>query len=485
MSNRPGIPLFLVSLCSLALSGCISFKDILPQTKAVDAAHLDTGAAIKQASHMEWPNDSWWTAYQDPQLNDWVARCLHSNPDLKKAQARISLSNAFAEQMHAATLPSLAGKASTGRERFTELSFIPPPWAGRFNWNNQATLNLSYDLDLWQQKKSLWLAALDESKVSTAEMQQVKIELTTALIRSYVRLAAEYQLRDIAETALQDLSHEISITRRALKAGLGTQLELSTLETRLPAAQNRIEQRTLQITLLQHQIAALAGEGPGAGEQIQRPKISLTFQIGLPETLPANLVGRRPDIMAARWRVEASDLYIQSAKADFYPNINLLSFAGFQALAFSQLFSSAGFVGGFGPALSLPIFDGGKRRANLTAQTAAYDMAVEAYNATVLQALEGISGQLATLISNARETQNTQQALQQAEQAYQLANRHYRAGLSNYQESLHTHALLLQQQELLLLQEATRQDTYAHLMLALGGGVMTVPTPTTTDKRAP
>lgn len=461
-----------VWLLALLLNGCISSKGIIPASQPLAQDKLALGKAIEDASAIAWPTEHWWQAYQDTQLDRLVEKSLRDHPDLKKATARIALTIAMAEQAHATTLPNVGGKVSSSRERFTELSFIPKPWAGRFNWNNQATVDMSYNLDLWKQQKSAWLAALDETHVSEAEMQQVKIELTAAMVKSYIRLAAEYQWRDLAEEELDDVRHEIAIAKKALAAGLNTQLNLSRLEAQLPAAQNKLVQIELHLTLLKNQIAALSGEGPGAGDSLQRPTLRLSASIGLPDHLPANLVGRRPDIVAARWRVEASQKHIQSAKAAFYPNINLLGYIGFQALAFSGLFSSAGLVGNLGPAMSLPIFDGGKRRANLSAETALYDMAVEDYNATILKALEGISNQLSVLSTVATETDNTQQALAKNEQAHRLAVKNYRAGLSNLVESLQTNALVLQQKGILVEQEAVRLEAYAALMLALGGGVI-------------
>ncbi|WP_232410918.1 efflux transporter outer membrane subunit [Methylophilus sp. 5] len=470
--NHASMARWSVCLLALLLNGCISSKGIAPVSQPLAQDKLALGKAIDDAAVIAWPTEHWWQAYQDAQLDRLVEKSLHDQPDLKKATARIALSTAMAEQAHAATLPNVGGKVSSSRERFTELSFIPKPWAGRFNWNNQATVAMSYDLDLWKQQKSAWQAALDETKVTEAEMQQVKIELTAAMVKSYVRLAAEYQWRDLAQEELEDVRHEIGIAKKALAAGLNTQLNLSRLEATLPAAQNKLAQIDLHLTLLKNQMAALSGDGPGAGDAIVRPTLHLSATIGLPDHLPANLVGRRPDIVAARWRVEAAQKHIQSAKAAFYPNINLLGYVGFQALAFSGLFSSAGLVGNFGPAMSLPIFDGGKRRANLSAETAMYDMAVEDYNATILKALEGISNQLSVLNTVADETGNTQQALDKTEQAHRLAVKNYRAGLSNLVESLQTNALVLQQKSILVEQEAVRLEAYATLMLALGGGVI-------------
>jgi NodT family efflux transporter outer membrane factor (OMF) lipoprotein len=462
----------MVGLLTLSLNGCVSSKGIAPVSQPLMQEDLALGKTLTEAPDMAWPTEHWWQIYGDAQLNRLVEKSLHDHPDLKKATARIALATAMAEQAHASTLPNIGGKVSSSRERFTELSFIPKPWAGRFNWNNQATVDMSYNLDLWKQQKSAWLAALDETHVAEAEMQQVKLELTAAMVKTEIQLAAEYQWRDLAQEALEDLRHEITIAQKALAAGLNTQLALSQLEAKLPAAQNKLALIELRLTLLKNQMAALSGGGPGAGEKIARPSLALSASVGLPGRLPINLVGRRPDMVAAKWRVGAAAKQIQSAQAAFYPNINLLGYIGFQGLAFSGLLSSAGLVGSLGPAMSLPLFDGGRRRANLSAETALYDMAVEDYNASLLKALERISSQLSVMQTVEEEMAHSQQALQKSEQAHRLALRNFRAGLSNRVESLQTNALVLQQKSVLVELEAARLEAYATLMLALGGGVM-------------
>jgi len=192
----------------------------------------------------------------------------------------------------------------------------------------------------------------------------------------------------------------------------------------------------------------------------------------LPDKLPANLIGRRPDVLAYRWRVEAAQQNIEGAKAAFYPNINLVAFIGFQALGFGQLISNAAAIAGAGPAISLPIFDGGRRRGNLTAKTASYDIAVDSYNETLIKALQDVSDQLAVLQSNAKQRKETEKAQATALKAHALAESSYKAGLSNYLHVLVTHETILRQKEIIAHLQAARLDTYAGLMRALGGGTI-------------
>lgn len=456
--------------CILLLSGCISMSGIFPQATPTQASQLKTDQTIITAPAIDWPTEHWWQAYHDTQLDNLIAKSIKDSPTLHAAQARIALSKAYAESMHAETMPNIGADVSVVRERFTELQFIPPPWGGQFDWNNKATLSLAYDLDLWGRQESIWRASVDESRATAAEAQQVKLGLETAVVRTYVQLAMEFTLRDIAEEQLQELEELVAITSRSYKAGLSTKMALLEAETPLPLAHAKIESIEARIKLLRNQLAALSGQGPGAGESITRPTLVLNAPIGLPDKLPANLVGRRPDILAYRWRVEAAQQNIEGAKAAFYPNINLVAFIGFQALGFGQLISNAASIAGVGPAMNLPIFDGGRRRGNLSAKTANYDIAVENYNEVLVKALQDVSDQLVILQSNAKQRTEAEKAQAMALQAHTLANTSYKAGLSNYLHVLTTHETVLRQKEIIAHLQATKLDSYAGLMRSLGGG---------------
>lgn len=457
---------------TIFLSGCVSMSGIHPQAQLKEGNTLEAGKTIASAAPIAWPHEDWWKAYHDPQLDALIAAALKDSPTLHMAQARTALAKSYAESAHAETLPNVGGDASFTRERFTALQFIPPPWAGSSDWNNMATVSMAYDLDLWGRQEHLWKGSVSESRAAEAEAQQVKLELVTAIVRTYVQLSMEYALHDVAEARQAQIEKRVSIARRGLAAGLGTGLEVSEIEAFLPLEKAQIYAIDGRVALLKNQLAALSGQGPGAGDRIVRPAIALDAPVGLPDQLPANLIGRRPDVLAHRWHVEASMQNIESAKAAFYPNINLLAFVGFQALGFGQLISNAAAIGGVGPAISLPIFDGGRRRSNLSAKTAGYDIAVENYNGVVVHALQDVSDQLAILGTNAKQQAEVERSLALAQKTHDLAQESYRAGIDNYQHVLNTQTAVLKQRETLAQLQAVRLEGHAELMRALGGGAM-------------
>ncbi|GGC74353.1 efflux transporter outer membrane subunit [Undibacterium terreum] len=492
----PGLatPLFatLALLALLALSGCADMKGISPQSKMTDGNTLSAGSAIQGASlDAHWPKAAWWQAYGDTQLDGLVQQAISGSPTLKIARARVELARSLAGVARAKTLPSVGAKAESTRELFTGQGLVPPPLAGNWEWYNEIAVKAEYDLDLWEKDRSALEAALDTIHASAAEARSAQLQLETSVVRSYLQLALQYQLRDVANASLQQQEAIANIARRRLRAGLGTQLEVSQAETSLPVARSNIEQLDEAISLARNQIAALSGQGPGAGDAIQRPNLlpgsrnnaSAQLPISLPDYVPANLIGRRPDVVAQRWRVEAAGKNIEVAKAGFYPDINISAFLGFQSLGFAGFLSSNAAARGIAPAISLPIFEGGRLRSQLGAQTANYDAAVESYNNTLVLALQAVADQIVKLKSSEKQKAEIEKALALAQRTYDLAQRSYHSGISEYLTVLNTQTVLLQQQQRMEQINTAYLDAWAQLMQALGGGLEEKPAPAIADNK--
>ncbi|OHX12417.1 fusaric acid resistance protein [Chromobacterium sphagni] len=443
-----------------------------PQSRLLDPNSLDAGRLIQQAAaKAAWPQADWWRGLHDEQLNRLIAAALADNPSLHAAEARLRQAQAMSGVAEAVTRPQVGGEASFTRQRYSEQDFIPPPEAGNYSWYNHAALNASYDLDLWGRQRAALSASLDEAQVLAAEAQLARLNLTAAVVRSYVQLALQYAEKDLLQDNLTQRERSWQLAKKRKAAGLATEAEVLLLEARLPAARNQIEQVDEAITLLRNQLAALCGQGPAAGEGLLRPTLRLDEAAPrLPSALPAELVGRRPDVSAQRWKVEAEARKIDAAKAAFYPNINLLAFAGFQSIGFDNFPSAATAVRGIGPAVSLPIFEGGRLRSALSAQTAAYDAAVDSYNASVVRALNEVAGAIAKVESQAGQQKQTEQALASAQKAFKLALQGYRAGLSDQDNVIAARLAWLAAQQQLVRIRSERLDSFAALMSALGGG---------------
>ena len=221
---------------------------------------------------------------------------------------------------------------------------------------------------------------------------------------------------------------------------------------------------------MRNQIAALLGKGPDRGREIGVPHGSGTTTVALPATLPAELLGRRPDLVAARWRVEAARSQIDVARAQFYPNINLVASAGFLAFGASNFLNAASRDISAGAALSLPIFEGGSLRANLAGRNADYDVAVEQYNTVLVDAVRDVADQIVSIQSVNAQFADQELARSKTAEAYDVAVIRYRAGLTTYLTVLNAQTAVLQQERANADLRARVLDLDVALTRALGGG---------------
>jgi NodT family efflux transporter outer membrane factor (OMF) lipoprotein len=470
-----GIAAAAVFTILLTIAGCASTGGIAPQARTIDASSLDAGSAIRAANaDAQWPATDWWRAYDDPQLNQWIADAQAGNPSLAVAQARVREAASMAGVARAALAPQVNGSLSIQREQWPDNVFYGPgPLAGEQSWNNTGTLALAYHLDFWGKDKNAAERALDLAHASAADARAAQLELQANVVRTYIEMSMNYALLDIAKATLQQQQQIVDLANRRLKGGIGTQLEVSQAETPMPEYERQIDALEEKIALGRNQLAALAGKGPGAGDAIKRPTLSLAAPAGLPAALPADLIGHRPDVVAARWSVAAQARGIDVAKAGFYPDINLLaSIGGYAAMGpLFQFLKSPSHSWSVGPALTLPIFDGGRLRSQLGAASAGYDEAVERYNQSIVGALKDISDQVIRIRSLATQADDADRSVAAARRNYELSREGYRRGLSDYLNVLVAQSQLLRAQEGVAKVQAERLGAHASLMTALGGGL--------------
>ncbi|SDG59197.1 efflux transporter outer membrane subunit [Paraburkholderia phenazinium] len=472
---QKGIAFIAVFTISLTIAGCASTGGIAPQARGVAPSSLDAGAAIRAADlDAQWPAADWWRAYNDPQLDAWIDAAQAGNPTLAIAQARVRQAQSMAGVAHAALAPQVNGNLSVERQHWADnIYYGPGPLSNATTWDNTGTIGLSYHLDVWGKDKNAAEAALDTAHASAADERAAQLELEANVVRAYIGMSMNYALLDIAKATLQQQQQIVDLATRRLKGGLGTQLEVSQAETPVPEYERQIDALEEQIALGRNQLAALAGKGPGAGDSITRPTLSLDAPAGLPSALPAELLGHRPDIVAARWTVAAQARGIDVAKANFYPDINLLASIGGYAAAgpLFQFLRSANGGWTAGPALSLPIFDGGRLRSQLGAADAGYDAAVEQYNQTIVSALKDVADQVVRIRSLQTQANDAQRSVAAAQKNYDLSKEGYRRGLTDYLNVLVAQNQLLHAQEGVARVQAERLGAHASLMTALGGGL--------------
>jgi NodT family efflux transporter outer membrane factor (OMF) lipoprotein len=459
------LPLFAV-----LLAGCASMGDSKTQSTMRDPATLEATRTLEaDAARSAWPAGDWWKPFGDAQLDALEDEALRASPTLAAAEARVRKAGALAQEAGAVLKPQVTGNASLTRDRFSENYIFPPPFGGSWYTQPSASINFAYEFDFWGKNRAAVRAAVGEEKAAEVDEAAARLVLTVAVAQAYLELERDYAQRDVAQATLDQRVKLRDLTAQRVTAGLDSQVELKQAETAIPEAREQIARLDEAIALERNLVAALLGAGPDRGLALARPH-TVAASTGLPSTLPADLIGRRPDIAAQRLRIEAASAGIDVAKASFYPNISLSAYAGLQSLGLSQFLSAGSYVAGIGPALSLPIFEGGKLRASLAGKQADYDLAVEQYNGAIVEALHQVADQLASLRSLETRRAEQRQALASAQAAYDLALLRYREGLGNYLQVLTAETPLLAQRSLGADLDARERVLSVNLIRALGGG---------------
>ena len=423
-----------------------------------------------------WPAPDWWRRYGDAQLDGLMTEALANSPSMALAAARVRQASAMSGLAEANLSPQMAGAARSGRQRFSEHSNVPKPLAGSWNWSNEATLNFSYELDFWGRNQAAVAAALGRERAAEVDGEAARLMLTVAITQSYLRLSQLHAQRELAESVLRQRQAMLALTRQRVAAHLDSDAELKQAELGIPVAQGEIAAGSEAIALAQTQLAALAGAGPDRGALIARPQLQTVRPAQLPASLPSELIARRPDVVAQRWRVEALRSEIDVAQAQFYPSFNLGALAGLQTLGFERFFNAGSGIANAGSSMSLPIFDGGRLRSNLALRHADYDVAVEGYNLVLIDAVRDVASQLLSMQWLQQRSALQAQATDTAQQAHALAQQRYQAGLGTYLQVLSSELQLLAQQRSQLELDTRALELDLQLVRALGGGYQQIPT---------
>lgn len=460
----------LLTACCAAvlLSACASFKGIDTSATLQQSSDYASATSLPQQGG-QWPDASWAQSIGGAQLQALVDEAIAGNPNLQVAAARVAGAQAAADVAAASARPSWSANASSTYQRYTENGIIPPPLGGEYKSDNQLTLNFSYDFDFWGKHAAELRSALSAGKAAQAEQYNARLMIATAVARGWVQLARQYGQLDLNQEQLKAAAEIQRLTQLRFKVGLGTQSENQQTTQSLASLRAENAQLNEAIALTRNQLAALLGKGPDRGLQIERPYLPSETAIALPDALPLGLIGRRPDIVAARWHVEAAQGDIDAAKTLFYPNVNIMAFAGFSSLGLSNLLKSGSGIVGVGPAIYLPIFDR-SLRANLKGRVASYDGSVATYNQTLTEALHDVADQVQSLRAATVQSEQQQLATQAAANSFQLAQQRERVGTTNMLPVLSAQMTMLSQRRIDLDTRARRSDLRITLIKALGGG---------------
>jgi NodT family efflux transporter outer membrane factor (OMF) lipoprotein len=454
----------------LLLGGCAT-----PPPKAdlrpIATAESLTSAQSFSAAASDWPSDNWWEGFGDAQLSALVEEGLRGATDLRVAQARFLRADAYVGQARSRLLPSVGVSAEAGMAKQSYNYLFPKAFAPQ-GWQDlgQGGLGLNWDLDFWGRNRSALAAARSEAEAAGAEAAAARLAVSAGIASAYADLAALHAERDAAERAVAVRGRTVELMTERKQQGLENEGAVERAKTGLALAKGDLAGLDEALALTRNRIAALLGAGPDRGLAIARPGKAAHAAFGLPQNLPAELIGRRPDIIAARLRAESAGSRIKEARASFYPNVNLAGIIGLQALGLDRIFQSDSTFGSAGPALSLPIFSGGRLRGQYRAAEADYAAAVAQYDGALVQALREVADVTTSQRSLGERLALAMAAERSAEAAWTVAGNRYKGGLATYLDVLAAEDALIGARRAVATLETRAFALDVALIRALGGG---------------
>ena len=468
ITGRTGRPAVLLLL--LMSSACASVPNLgsMPQPHA--PSHFASTRSFSGA-HSAWPAGDWWKSYGDEQLSQLMDEALAGSPDLQAAAARMRAAEGFAQRAGSALKPTIDAFAQPELAKQSQNQAMPAA-AIPNGWNDSGSMGLSFslDLDLWGKNRAAFRAANADADAATFEFQEARLALTTGIASTYADLAALYAQRDSLELALDIRVQTARLVAQRVDSGLDTRAELKQASARLAQARADLEATDEAIALNKNAIAALVGAGPDRALSIGRPSNDKLQAQRLPANASIELIGRRPDIAAARARVEAAADRIKEARAAFYPNINLSALIGLQAFGLGSLLSSGSTFGSVSPAVSLPLFHGGALQGQYRGRRGQYDEAVALYDAQVIEALRETADAVTSQKKLASRLEQSRSALADFQEAHALARKRYEHGLATYLDVLSAEEGVVSARLDVAELEARAFTLDVALIRALGGG---------------
>lgn len=452
-------------LAVLTLGACTT----VPQSAPFAAEN----SSAKKANPIESvAEQAWWQDFGDAQLSSLMREAFSNSPTLAMAEARLNEAQAITGQYRSLAAPTIGVQAKTDEFKQSYNYLFPKAFLPKgYTDEAQVGLSFNWELDFWGKNRAAIAAATTNARAASADAAQARLVLSSAIASAYVELDRLYQSHDLADRAVEIRQDSAKLVKQKLDNGVSNEAEYDQAMAGVYAAQADAAELDEQIAITKHLIAALAGAAPDRADALSRPALSPNDKAfaGAPQQVNLDLIGRRPDVIAARWRAEAASANIKVAHAAFYPNINLAAAVGFQALGTGNLFKGGSDFGNVGPALSLPIFDGGRLNANLKSAEAEHALAIASYNQDILTAMQQVADALSSQRALTARLTASQKSLDAYEEAYKLTKMRYDGGLSNYTALLVAEQSLLNQRRAVADLKSRALTLDIALIKALGG----------------
>jgi multidrug efflux system outer membrane protein len=413
----------------------------------------------------------WWETFKDPQLIAYLTEALTNSWDIKIAAARVLQAEAVAHITRSQFFPTVNAGADLVTSRASEKGPTPIPSGvnPRQEYGDVFLSMPAYEVDLWGRIRRANEAARAQLLATVEAERTVRQTLVAQVATAYLDLL-EFDLElDIAVRTYGVRTNSLELTQSRAQGGVASMADVYQSQILVYGAQASIADILRRIEQQENLMSILLGRNPG---EIKRaPALgSPAARAEVPPGLPASLLERRPDLRAAEQQLVAANADIGQAKAAFFPQVTLTGFAGFQSVALSDLFTGAAKTWQFGPAVTLPLFTGGRLRGNLKLARARFEESLAFYQQTVQNAFREVSDGLIAY-QRTREFRARQEERTQANRAAtDLANVRYEGGVTSYLEVLYNEQELFTAELSLALARRNELLSVIQLYRSLGGG---------------
>ncbi len=456
-----------VAVIVLLSAACAGLPPKQQPAQLSSAAPLD---GLDAAARGEWPATEWWKRYQDPTLDRLIELAVASSPTLANAHARFDSARQSVRIAGAASGVRVDASADIDRQRLSDNGLFPPRLLG-FNWYNQSDLGLqaTYTFDWWGKQRDSVEAAMDQAHAAQADRSAAALVLETSIADAYFGWQADQSRIALARERAQVVEREAAISAARVKADLDAADNNNRSDLALAAAREQIAALEGSAKLRVVTLAALVGRSIAELPELQAKPLPATPG-NLPDDVKIDLIARRADITASRWRVEAAERNRDAARAEFFPDITINALLGLSSIDVGKLLEYGSRVPQASAAIHLPIFDAGRLKARYGATQAAIDSAVASYQDTLVGAARDVAMQASTRAQIA--AQRTQRVLEvdAAQQLQSSAAARVRQGVIDSRAELSATESLIEQRDALLQLDAAALSADIALQRALGGG---------------
>lgn len=475
---------YVLALLLFSFAGCIKVPTDEANCKMLPPPCLEktVGEALASSDFFEgdFPNCYWWEMFSDPQLNTLIYTALSDSPTIDKVAAKVQAAEAEANIKKSYLLPTLSLTGSANYQYLGKYNlfraYAPTIFPAKVN-EYQLDLNFSYEIDFWGKNRNIYRAALGIAKAEIAEQQSAILMLTTAVASAYFQLQAELEQFELLKREKEIFSRLFELSKLRQAEALDDISQTLVSEDNLLQINKNLEQSMQQVAIARHTLNMLIGEGPELCEEVERITLNTAIKFPLPCNISSELIARRADLMAQVWRIEAAAHLVGAAKADFYPSIDLFAILGLDSVFFNKFFTMGSRYRSVKPAIYLPIFTGGRLRANLREKQAEFDEMIYTYNESVLRAVKEVADQIVVFKTVNSTLQLEESLLENKIKNQKIADELYKNAVGNILSPLTLETQVIQEQLEKSKLQFQQRSSVIQLIKALGGGYCTSEVP--------